>query len=246
MDLGRVALVVVAFFAVSAAALAAAPPREQTGCVAGLAPLGSPKRAWVAVARGRVTAHAAASSRARVVARFRRMNANDYPTLFAVRGRVVDSACRARWYHVQLPVRPNGRTGFVRASRVRLTSVSTRIEVDLGAREVRFFRANRLRLRTPVAIGAPRTPTPTGRFYVNQRLVPYDPSGPFGPGALGISAFSPKLKTWTQGGPIAIHGTNDPSSIGRPVSNGCLRVPNGTLRRLFAATPAGTPVVIHP
>ena len=229
--------------AVSAAAHAAAPPREQAGCVAGLERVGSPKRAWVAFARGRITAHSAPGGR--VIARFRRVNANRYPTLFAVRGRVVDAECRARWYLVQLPVRPNGRTGFVPAARVRLTTVATRIEVDLSAREVRFFRANRLRLRTTVAVGAPRTPTPTGRFYVNQRLIPYDPRGPFGPGALGISAFSPTLTTWMQGGPIAIHGTNDPSSIGRPVSNGCLRIANKTLRRLFAATPAGTPVVIR-
>jgi lipoprotein-anchoring transpeptidase ErfK/SrfK len=54
------------------------------------------------------------------------------------------------------------------------------------------------------------------------------------------------LTDWVQGGPIAIHGTDDPGSIGQPVSNGCVRVPNATLRRLLRATPAGTPVVIHP
>jgi len=99
-------------------------------------------------------------------------------------------------------------------------------------------------LRTRVAVGSPATPTPTGSYYVNQRLIPADTSGPFGPGALGISAFSNVLTGWTQGGPIAIHGTNEPWSIGRAVSNGCIRVPNRTLRRLFAATRAGTPVVI--
>ncbi|MBD0348306.1 MAG: L,D-transpeptidase [Thermoleophilia bacterium] len=229
--------------AAAGAAHAAPRPPEQAACAPAYERVGSVKRAWVALARGRVTARTAPGGR--VIARFGRANANDYPTLFAVRGRVVDAACRARWYRVQLPVRPNGRTGFVPASRVRLATVSTRIEVDLGKREVRLFRANRLRLRTPAAVGAPGTPTPTGRFYVTQRLVPYDANGPYGPGALGISAFSPTLKTWTQGGPIAIHGTNDPSSVGRPVSNGCLRVPNPMLRRLFDATPAGTPVVIH-
>ena len=39
-------------------------------------------------------------------------------------------------------------------------------------------------------------------------------SGPFGPGGIGISAFSPVLTGWAQGGPIAIHGTNQPASIG--------------------------------
>jgi lipoprotein-anchoring transpeptidase ErfK/SrfK len=97
-----------------------------------------------------------------------------------------------------------------------------------------------------VAIGAAATPTPIGRYYVNQRLVPDDPGGPFGPGAIGISAFSPVLTGWAQGGPVAIHGTNEPWSIGHAVSNGCLRLPNATLTRLFQVAVAGTPVVIHP
>jgi lipoprotein-anchoring transpeptidase ErfK/SrfK len=80
---------------------------------------------------------------------------------------------------------------------------------------------------------------------VNQRLIPSDTSGPFGPGAIGISAFSDVLTGWTQGGPIAIHGTNEPWSIGRNVSNGCIRVPNPVLKRLFAAAVAGTPVIIR-
>ena len=99
-------------------------------------------------------------------------------------------------------------------------------------------------LTTTVAVGSSATPTPTGNYYVNQRLIPTDTSGPFGPGAIGISAFSNVLTGWTQGGPIAIHGTNEPWSIGHAVSNGCIRVHNDVLRRLFKATPAGTPVVI--
>jgi lipoprotein-anchoring transpeptidase ErfK/SrfK len=100
-------------------------------------------------------------------------------------------------------------------------------------------------LSSPAAVGSPATPTPLGRYYVNQRLIPGDPRGPFGPGAVGISAFSPVLTGWTQGGPIAIHGTNEPWSIGRAVSNGCIRVPNAVLRKLFAQTPSGTPVLIR-
>jgi lipoprotein-anchoring transpeptidase ErfK/SrfK len=81
---------------------------------------------------------------------------------------------------------------------------------------------------------------------VNQRLIPANANGPFGPGAIGISAFSNVLTGWTQGGPVAIHGTNAPWSIGRAVSNGCIRLPNPVLRRVFRATLAGTPVVVHP
>src|SRR5206468_6770155 len=100
-------------------------------------------------------------------------------------------------------------------------------------------------LRATVAVGAPSTPTPTGRYYVNQRLVPADKNGPYGPGAIGISAFSNVLTGWAQGGPVAIHGTNEPWSIGRAVSNGCIRLPNAALKRLFPAAVSGTPVLIR-
>jgi lipoprotein-anchoring transpeptidase ErfK/SrfK len=123
--------------------------------------------------------------------------------------------------------------------------VHTRILVDLSEHRLRFYRMGRLVLTSAAAVGASATPTPLGRYYVNQRLVPTDPTGPYGPGAVGISAFSPVLKNWPQGGPIAIHGTNEPWSIGRSVSSGCVRLPNGVLARLMAQTPAGTPVVIR-
>ena len=100
-------------------------------------------------------------------------------------------------------------------------------------------------LSATAAIGSSATPTPTGSFYINQRLVPTDPSGPYGPGAVGISAFSNVLTGWAQGGPIAIHGTNEPWSIGKAVSNGCIRLPNATLRRVFAQALSGTPVLIR-
>jgi lipoprotein-anchoring transpeptidase ErfK/SrfK len=175
------------------------------------------------------------------IARFGRVNVNGVDTVFAVRG----ISCDARWLHVQLPLRPNGRTGWVRASHVRRIAVRTRIVVDLSERSVRFYRAGRLVLRSRAAIGASATPTPLGRYYVNQRLIPGDPGGPFGPGAIGISAFSPVLTGWTQGGPVAIHGTNEPWSIGRAVSNGCIRIPNAVDRKLFWQAPAGTPVIIR-
>lgn len=176
------------------------------------------------------------------IARFGLLNVNGVDTVFAVLGVTCDGA----WLHVELPVRPNGAAGWVRADHVEQVAVRTRIVVDLSERQVSFFENGRLSLRSPAAIGAAATPTPLGRYYVNQRLIPSDPTGPFGPGAIGISAFSPVLTGWAQGGPVAIHGTNEPWSIGRAVSNGCIRVPNPTLRKLFAQTPAGTPVIIKP
>jgi len=172
-------------------------------------------------------------------------NVNGVPTVFAVLAKRVDVSCAARWYRVQLPLKPNGITGWVRAADVELAPVRTRIEVDLSERLVTLFDRGRPVLSATAAIGSAQTPTPTGRYYVNQRLVPADPSGPFGPGAIGISAFSEVLTGWTQGGPIAIHGTNRPDLLGRAVSNGCIRVRNDLLRRFFDRTRAGTPVTVR-
>ncbi len=177
-------------------------------------------------------------------ASFGRLNRNRYPTIFRVLAAVRRRDCRATWYRVQLPVRPNGVTGFVRAGAVGVGRVRTRIRVDVSARRLTLFRNGRPVLRTTVAVGSRATPTPTGSYYVNQRLIPANTSGPYGPGALGISAYSYVLRDWAQGGPVAIHGTNEPWSIGHAASNGCIRVRNRVLRRLFAATSAGTPVTI--
>ena len=206
--------------------------------------LGSRDRAFAAVVRARATVLRRPGGP--VLHRFGRLNVNGVPTVFGILGERVDATCRPALYRVQVPVRPNGITGWVAARDVSVASVRTRIEVDLSERRLTLYDAGRELLRATVAIGSSATPTPPGRYYVNQRLIPQDPSGPFGPGAVGISAFSDVLTGWTQGGPIAIHGTNAPWSIGLAVSNGCIRLPNSVLRRVFRIALAGTPVMIRP
>jgi lipoprotein-anchoring transpeptidase ErfK/SrfK len=207
-------------------------------------PLGSSERAYAAVVREHAVAYRAPGGAQIEV--FGADNVNGVPTVFSVRAQRLGSDCRPAWYHVQLPLKPNGTTGWVRAEDVQLAAVTTRVLVDLSERSVTLFDRGRRVLATRAAIGSPRTPTPTGRFYVNQRLVAADPAGPFGPGAIGISAFSEVLTGWTcQGGPVAIHGTNRPDLIGGAVSTGCVRVRNDVLRRLFERTRAGTPVTVR-
>ena len=207
-------------------------------------PLGSSVRAYAASAPFGAVAFRRPGGD--VVARFGRNNANDYPTVFGVVASVVRTNCSPRWYRVQLPKKPNGVTAYVRARALRVEAVSSRVLIDLSQRRLTLYRRGKAVLTATVAVGSPSTPTPTGRFYVNQRLVPTDSGGPFGPGAIGISAFSNVLTGWVQGGPVAIHGTNEPWSIGHAVSNGCIRLPNPTLERVFRQTPAGTPVIIRP
>jgi lipoprotein-anchoring transpeptidase ErfK/SrfK len=213
-------------------------------CAAGdLEPVGSARLAYAGVAGSGAAAFTKPGGK--VAARFGKVNVNDYPTVFGVVGKVVTRSCKASWYRVQLPMRPNGATGYVRPWRLHLVPVRARIVVDLSERRLTLYRAGKAVLSSPVAVGSPATPTPTGRFYVNQRLIPTDTSGPFGPGAVGISAFSDVLTGWTEGGPVAIHGTNEPWSIGHAVSNGCIRLPNAILTRIWPLAVAGTPVIVR-
>ena len=177
--------------------------------------------------------------------RFETKNVNGVQTVFGVLAARVDGSCRPTHYKVQLPIRPIGSTGFVRASDVNLGVVHTRIAIDLSQRRITLFRDGRPVLVTTAVIGAPSTPTPTGSFYVNQRLRTANPFGDYGPGAVGISAFSPVLLNWAQGGPIAIHGTDAPGLIGSAVSHGCLRVRNADAEKLLRLAVEGTPVEIR-
>jgi lipoprotein-anchoring transpeptidase ErfK/SrfK len=122
--------------------------------------------------------------------------------------------------------------------------VRWRLRIDLSRRRLIAYEGGRERLRLTAAVGRSGTPTPTGSFYVLERLFVRDAAGPYGPGALGLSSFSPVLTGWTRGGPVAIHGTDDARTVGYAVSNGCVRVLNEQMLRLLREVPAGTPVEI--
>jgi hypothetical protein len=150
-----------------------------------------------------------------------------------------------RWGRVVLPLRPNGASGWIDLRGLSLARTSTWIRASLNERSLWLMRGRRPLATYAAAIGAPDTPTPTGRFSVTDRVLTGDPSGPFGWYAFGLSGHQPNLPpNWAGGDQLAIHGTNDPGSIGTPASHGCLRVTASALTRLRAALALGTPVVI--
>jgi L,D-transpeptidase catalytic domain len=218
--------------------------RTASGCATGsVKRLVSGSKSYAVDARGLVRAYRSPGAK-RAFARFGRFNLNGEPTVFAAVEAVMGVRCRAAWYRVQLPMKPNEATGYVRARTVNLRVIRSRMVVDLSARKVALYHRGRLLLSTKAAIGAAATPTPLGSYYVNQRFRT-DVNGPFGWAAIGISAFSEVLTGWVQGGPVAIHGTNNPSLLGLRVSNGCIRVSNEVVRRLWRLAPTGTPVLIQ-
>jgi len=201
-------------------------------------------RAYAAVVRRTASVRKWPSAEAPLVLRFGRIDQNRFPTVFGVVGSSVHG-CGPVWLRVQLPTRPNGSTGWVRASEVLVYPIGTRIVVDLSYRRISLFRWGSLVFSTRVAVGASSTPTPVGRFYVNERFLLDTSKGPFGVAALGISAHSDALRNWVQGGPVALHGTDQPWSIGAATSHGCVRLVNAAMMRVFKVSPAGTPVVIR-
>src|SRR6267154_1517832 len=71
----------------------------------------SPERSYAGVVRLAATAYSRPGGR--VLARFERIDQNGYPTVLGIVGARTAAGCRPTWYHVQLPVPPNGRTAWV-------------------------------------------------------------------------------------------------------------------------------------
>jgi lipoprotein-anchoring transpeptidase ErfK/SrfK len=149
------------------------------------------------------------------------------------------------WLRVLLPVRPNGSSGWIHADDVRLSHHEYRIVVALGAHTITVYRGTSVINREPVGVGRKNTPTPGGTYYTKELLRPPDPNGAYGPYAYGLSGYSTVLTSFNGGdGVIGIHGTNDPASLGRDVSHGCIRMSNTGITKLAKILPLGVPVQI--
>ncbi len=219
---------------------------RKPACNPAVKPLGSSRAAYAATVPRHAVVHRSPDAQSAEVARVGHLDVNGQLEVLGITAVRTGSNCLAQWYRVQLSIIPNGTVGWVRAWAVRAYRVRSRIVVDLSERRLRLYRGGRLTLEAPVSVGAPATPTPRGRFFVNERYSLPDAGGPFGPNALGVSAHSDVLRdVWVEDGPIGIHGTNEPWSIGRAASHGCIRVENELMRRLFRLAPSGTPIVIH-
>lgn len=152
----------------------------------------------------------------------------------------------ADWLHVMLPGRPDGSTGWIKQVGTRELFTPWRITVELLPRRVKVFRSGRL-LKTYLAVvGKPTTPTPTGRFFVEETvlLAPGENDGPF---ALALSARSNALQEF-EGGPgqIGIHGRDGlGGTLGTAASHGCVRLDTPSIDWLAARIGPGTPVTIE-
>ena len=101
------------------------PPSDAPSCRAGLVRAGSANAAVAAVVRSRANAFRRPGRK--LFARFGRLNVNGFPTFFRVLGTVRGPDCAPRWFRVQLPIKPNGVTGYVRAKAVETGPVRSRV-----------------------------------------------------------------------------------------------------------------------
>jgi hypothetical protein len=184
------------------------------------------------------------SPRARRIAPTHRRTEDGFPEVYLVLRRWRNSN-GSTWLRIRIPMRPNGRTGWVRASALGpLYRVRTRLVVDRSRLRATLYKRGRKRWSAPVGVGAPSTPTPAGRFWIREKFKTHASAGLYGPVAFGTSDYS-VLSDWPGGGVIGIHGTNEPSLIpGRP-SHGCIRVRNRSVRRLWSLLPIGTPLLVR-
>jgi lipoprotein-anchoring transpeptidase ErfK/SrfK len=164
------------------------------------------------------------------------------PTVLPVLGEAGGGA----WLRVRLPGRPNGHTGWISSARTRPGSTEWSIQVDLSARRVAVYDLGRVVRRFPAVVGKASTPTPRGRFFVEEALA-LSPSAPGGPYALATSARSNVLQEFDGGpGQIALHGRNDLSgALGTASSHGCIRLSTGAITWLSRRIGAGTPLAIE-
>ena len=148
------------------------------------------------------------------------------------------------WLQIRIPRRPNGSKGWVPRYALRMRVRTTSLEIDKGALKARLFDEGREVWTASIGIGGAATPTPSGRYWIRERLPNLGGNAAYGPLAFGTAAYS-RLSEWPGGGVIGIHGTNAPSLIpGRP-SHGCIRVRNDKIMSLDRLMPVGTPVWIH-
>jgi len=192
---------------------------------------------------GEAPIHASPSAHAPVVGRLRFLTVDGQAELYVA----LDSerlASGHTWIRIEVPGRPNGRTGWVpRGALGTLNEVDGYLLIDKRRLRATLFRDGHAIFEAPVGVGKASTVTPSGRFYVMEKLVTAN-TPVYGPLALGTSAFAPTLSEWPGGGVVGIHGTDEPRLIpGRP-SHGCIRLRNADIERLWSLVKLGTPIDI--
>lgn len=132
--------------------------------------------------------------------------------------------------------------GFVRRGLVSITHTPLSLEVNRSTRTLTVWRLGIRLRRIGVAVGAPTTPTPRGRFAITDKLRDFW-SDYYGCCVLALSGRQTRdTPGWIGGNRLAIHAG---TGVGLAISNGCLRAATADMDYLMRLLPVGTQVIVH-
>ncbi len=122
------------------------------------------------------------------------------------------------------------------------------LEINKATNTLQVYLNEHIIYTFPVATGISKKHTPEGTFqivtkiknpwYLPKEIAGGSPDNPLGTRWLGLDVPE------TSGYKYGIHGTNNPASIGKSVSQGCIRMHNKDVEWLFRHIPLGTLVRI--
>jgi L,D-transpeptidase ErfK/SrfK len=122
---------------------------------------------------------------------------------------------------------------------------SRRVVVSVPDRKLAILEGGKVIRTFQVAVGAAVSPSPTGQFHIVSRLanptyyhpgvvIPAGSDNPIGPRWVGLNQRG-----------YGIHGTNEPRSIGKAASHGCIRMRNRDIEQFFRMVSVGDTVEIR-
>ncbi len=145
---------------------------------------------------------------------------------------------------VVIPWNNNSQTGWINLNGLELSHTSTALIIKRSEHKLIILSHGEVLATLITGVGAAASPTPLGKFFVTERID--NPGGPYGAYAFGLSGFQPHPPAgWHGPAQMAIHGTNNPASIGTNMSAGCAHLAESSLKRLIPLVPLGTPVIIE-
>ena len=149
------------------------------------------------------------------------------------------------WKALAVVVMAAGRAMAQEQEDTQQATVVRRIVVSIPDRKLALIEDGEVVKIYLTAVGADKTPSPTGTFTVITRIpnptwyhvgkvVPPGKNNPVGTRWIGLSEKG-----------YGIHGTPDPSKIGHTFSHGCIRLTNWDALELAAMVKPGTPALLR-
>jgi hypothetical protein len=122
------------------------------------------------------------------------------------------------------------------------TTLKRTIVVSLEDHKLALVEDGQVKKVYPVAVGKPSTPSPAGTFTIARRVMnpTYSHNGKVVPPGSGNPVGTRWMGLSIRG--YGIHGTNEPKSIGKAASHGCIRMAKADLEELYPLVEVGDTV----